>query len=171
MGFARRVIASVSVIPKESATTEEGTTKWTLMREDARGGALGRRLGGKTNTSITSTQWGDGFYSGIPDTLYWEDMDELWEASPDVWSDSLAIGDTATQLCIETNDAKFVWIKNQGDNAVYVSLSGSSGTYSILLLVDGGVWLRSVIPTLDLNDIYVKCASGKTSKVEFILNN
>ena len=76
MGFARRVIASVSVIPKESATTEEGTTKWTLMREDARGGALGRRLGGKTNTSITSTQWGDGWVSFAHHKAYWEDQDE-----------------------------------------------------------------------------------------------
>ena len=61
MADDRRIITSSSIIPMENADTEEGVTKWAIMRLDLRGESVSKKLGGKDVASVSKEQWGVSF--------------------------------------------------------------------------------------------------------------
>ena len=171
MADDRRIITSSSIIPMENADTEEGVTKWAIMRLDLRGESVSKKLGGKDVASVSKEQWGDGWCSGIPDNLNWEDMDEAWQSSEDIWGDNLTVLDTPIQLSSSNRKLTALWIKNLGTEYLYVNTTDNTGDYPIKLHPGGGIYFKTTLASLNLDEIYVKCASGKTTEIEYTLND
>ena len=57
MATARRALFSSQVIAKESATLEEGVTKWVID------GSIDNALGGNYSATLTASKWGEALTS------------------------------------------------------------------------------------------------------------
>ena len=164
----RRVIFSSYVVPQESFDLEEGFTKYTIE------GGCGRTYGGKGAVYTADDQWGEGWTSMNGPQQYWENMDNHWEDEGSSYTGFLDIGSGATSLYPTTADVvaqtavvKFVYVKNAGDNAVKMTLNGSSD-YDIIIPAKGSVSFRGDGTNLQMNDLIVTQVSSGSS-IEFIL--
>ena len=156
----RRVIFGTYVIPTKTLEMDE-----TYVTQEVFLDSPGKTLGGKGKMTI-GTQWGDGFTSM---NTNWEDADENWEVQGQTFSNELTVS-SATDLNDEGSDLKFLYIKNTGQtNEVLVSLNGTSGNYYIEVPPEGSVYLRGAHADLDCNDVFVKCNSGETTTIEYIV--
>ena len=165
MPNARRITFGTQVIPTQSIEMEE-----TSVRHAEFMASPGTTIGGKGTATINATQWGDGWVSFTHHGAYWEDQSDVWELQGEAWSGKLSISDGATDLTDDSNDLAFLYIKNTGTtNEAKVSLNGTSGNYYIIVPPEGSVHLRGDGTTLDCNDVFVKCSSGETTTIEFII--
>jgi hypothetical protein len=165
MPYARRITFGTQVIPTQSIEMEE-----TSVRHAEFMASPGTTIGGKGIATINATQWGDGWVSFAHHGAYWEDQSDVWELQGEAWSGKLSISDGATDLTDDSNDLAFLYIKNTGTtNEALVSLNGTSGNYYIIVPPEGSVHLRGDGTTLDCNDVFVKCSSGETTTIEFII--
>ena len=165
MPNARRITFSTQVIPTQSIEMEE-----TSVRHAEFMASPGTTIGGKGIATINATQWGDGWVSFAHHGAYWEDQGDVWELQGEAWSGKLSISDATTDLTDDSNDLAFLYIKNTGTtNEALVSLNGTSGNYYIIVPPEGSVHLRGDGTTLDCNDVFVKCSSGETTTIEFII--
>ena len=174
MATGRRIPFSTYVIPTQSVEGEE-----TSIRHTEYVSTVNKALGGKGTATINAAQWGDAWSSAThPLIQNWEEFTTVnWE---DVLihpgeSGKLTIATSAVQLTTDSNDCAFLYVRNLGDSddatyddAVSVSLNGTSGNYYITIPPSGSVCLRGDGTTLDCNDIYVKCASG-TTQIEYLI--
>ena len=177
MATARRIIFSTYVIPTKSLEMEETSIRQTEFQDSP-----GKALGGKGFRNINEAQWGDKWSSVThPDIQNWEEFTTVnWE---DVLihpgeSGKLTIATSAIQLSTDANDCAFLYIKNLGtsedttyDDAVTVSLNGTSGDYYIIVPPGGSVNIKGYTTgdsAFDCNDVYVKCASG-TTQIEYLI--
>ena len=168
MATARRVIFSTYVVPQESLATEEGSTRYAIES------GAGRAYGGKGIAALTANQWGEGWTSMNGSQQYWENMDNHWEDEGSAYTGFLDIGSGATSLYPTTADVvaqtavvKFAYVKNVGDNAVRMTLNGSSD-YDIIIPSKGSVSFRGDGTNLQMNDLIVTRVSSDSS-IEFIL--
>ena len=178
MADARRIIFGSYVVPQEGEAPEESIpSKYMLLQQDSSGDAVAKTLGGKghvTTAQIQANQWGDGWTSMFHQQAYWEDQDEQWQLSMDYWDGTAAIGTSAIQLSggnsnATDKDMAFVYVKNLGSTYnVYLSctVGGGSG-FNIVIPPGGSVQFRGGGTHCD--DIYVKCAGGQSSTIEYIL--
>ena len=165
MPYARRITFGTQVIPIQSIEMEEASVRHAEFMASP-----GTTIGGKGTATINATQWGDGWVSFSHHGAYWEDQSDVWELQGEAWSGKLSISDTATDLTDDSNDLAFLYIKNTGiTNEALVSLNGTSGNYYIIVPQEGSVHLRGDGTTLDCNDVFVKCSSGETTTIEFII--
>ena len=178
MADARRIIFGTYVVPQEGHALEESIgTKYALLQEDTGGDAVAKTLGGKgevTTSQIQASQWGDGWTSMFHQQAYWEDQDEQWQLSMDYWDGTAAIGTSAIQLSggnsnATDKDLAFVYVKNLGSTYnVYLSCTAGGGSgFNIVIPPGGSVQFRGGGTHCD--DIYVKCAGGQSSTIEYIL--
>ena len=161
----RRVIFSTYIVPTKTLEMDE-----TYVTQEIFMGSPGKTLGGRGKMTV-GTQWGDGFTSM---NTNWEDADENWEVQGQTFSNELTVdGDASpTDLNDEPSDLKFLYIKNTGlTNEILVSLNGTSGNYYIEVPPEGSVYLRGVHADLDCNDVFVKCNSGESTTIEYIVAN
>lgn len=181
MADNRRILNSLHIIPKESATLEEGHIKWTLLQTDARGTALGKKLGGKSiNVAVAKNPWGDGWFSGIPDEVTWDTMDETWNVTGDVWSNTLNIDETPGQIAQGTlppsTKIACCYIKNLTSevdgSAIDVAISLNGGTsYPLIIKPGGGIFFNNVSGSMYLDRIWAKTAAGTQAEIEYIIIN
>ena len=157
----RRVLFGTHVILTTILEMDE-----TYVPQEVFMNGIDKTLGGKGKMTI-GTQWGDGFTSM---NTNWEDADENWEVQGQTFSNELSISDTATDLNDEDSQLDFLYIKNTGlTSEALVSLNGTSGNYYIEVPPEGSVYLRGAHADLDCNDVFVKCSSGETTTIEFIV--
>ena len=157
----RRVLFGTHVILTTILEMDE-----TYVTQEVFMNGIDKTLGGKGKMTI-GTQWGDGFTSM---NTNWEDAGENWEVQGQTFSNELSISDTATDLNDEDSQLDFLYIKNTGlTNEALVSLNGTSGNYYILVPPEGSVYLRGAHADLDCNDVFVKCYSGETTTIEYIV--
>jgi hypothetical protein len=157
----RRVIYSTYIVPTKTLEMDE-----TYVTQEVFMDSPGKTLGGRGKMTI-GTQWGDGFTSM---NTNWEDADENWQVQGQTFSNELAISDTATDLNDEDSQLDFLYIKNTGQtNEMLVSLNGTSGNYYIEVPPEGSVYLRGAHADLDCNDVFVKCNSGESTTIEYIV--
>ena len=179
MATARRVIFSTYVIPTKIVDMEETTVKHEEFLGSTSNDSLTKTLGGRGNATINATQWGDEWSSTTHGTINkWEEFDTVfWE---DVLmhpgeSGKIDLSDSATLLTTTSTtdppnvDCAFLYIKNLGGtNEVLVSLNGTGGNYFITIPPEGSVHLRGT-DDLECTDIYVKCSSGETTEIEYLI--
>ena len=159
----RRVIFGTYVIPTKTLEMDE-----TYVTQEVFLDSPGKTLGGKGKMTI-GTQWGDGFTSM---NTNWEDADHNWEVQGQTFSNELSVSNTATDLNDEDSQLDFLYIKNTGQtNELLVSLNGTSGNYYIEVPPEGSVYLRGAHANLDCNDVFVKCNSGESTTIEYIVAN
>ena len=177
---ARRIIFSNHVVASKSIEGEETSIRHTEFLGSTSSDTLSRSLGGKGTAVINAAQWGDKWSSAThPSIQNWEEFTTVnWE---DVLihpaeSGKITISTTGIQLSSDGSDCAFLYVKNLGtdddatyDDEVLVSLNGISGNYYITIPPNGSVCLRGDGTTLDCNDIYVKCSSGETTQVEYLI--
>ena len=186
MADARRIIFGSYVVPQEGEAAEESIpSKYILLQQDTSGDAVAKTLGGKshvTTAQIQANQWGDGWVSFAHQQMNWEDYADgtdhsgnLWEDMFEAWDGILSISTSAIQLSqanagATNKDLAFVYVKNLGGTYnVYLSCTagGVSGGYNIVIPPGGSVQFRGGGTHCD--DIYVKCAGGQSSTIEYIL--
>ena len=174
MADARRIIFGSSVVLQETHAMEEGTTKAVMLTQDTSGDAIPGKLGSIGNIAITANQWGEGWTSMQGSEQYWENMDNDWEDEGSSYTGFLDIGSGTTSLYPTTADVvaqtavvKFVYVKNVGDNAVKMTLDGSSN-YDVIIPAGGSVSFRGDGTNLQMNDLIVTRVSSDSS-IEFIL--
>ena len=160
----RRVIFSTYIVPTKTLEMDE-----TYVTQEIFMGSPGKTLGGRGKMTV-GTQWGDGFTSM---NTNWEDANENWEVQGQTFSNELTVTNTATDLNDEASDLKFLYIKNTGlTNEILVSLAGNVvEKYLIEVPPEGSVYLRGAHVDLDCNDVFVKCNSGETTTIEYIISN
>ena len=183
MANARRVIFGTYVIPTQSVEMEETTIRQVEFQASPNG-----TLGGKGTATINATQWGDQWAS----TTH-EDIDKWEEFTTVNWEDvllyptksgRLALSDTTKQLTTDSTDCAFLYIKNLGtdDDATYddevlvaldeTGLAGggsTDGNYYITIPPEGSICLRGDGTNLECREVYVKCASGKATQIEYLI--
>ena len=185
MADARRIIFGSYVVPQEGELAEETIpTKYILLQQDSSGDAVAKTLGGKsevTTSQIQASQWGDGWVSFAHQQMNWEDYADntdhsgnYWEDMAEAWDGILSISTSAIQLSqanagATDKDLAFVYVKNLGGTYnVYLSCTAGGGSgYNIVIPPGGSVQFRGGGTHCD--DIYVKCASGQSSTIEYIL--
>jgi len=174
MADARRIIFGSSTIAQETHAMEEGNTKAVMLTQDSSGDSISKKLGSIGNVAITSNQWGEGWTSMGGVEQYWENMDNHWPDEGSPYSGFLGIGSGTTSLyptgadvVAQTTVVKFVYVKNTGDNAVQMTLDGSSN-YDIIIPARGSVSFRGDGTNLQMNDLIVTRVSSDSS-IEFIL--
>ena len=170
MATDRRVIMRTSVLPTQTGTLEEYTARTSRM-VSTQGGRLG---GNSTLTDITSAQWGDGWSSMMSEFVYWEALTDStdvsgnrWEDVEEPWNGILGLSTSGVPLADDTNDLKFCYIKNFGNNTVRISLDSDS-TYPLQLSSGASTMFRGYSSNLKINEVYVKTASG-TSTIEYLI--
>ena len=157
----RRVVFSTYIVPTKTLEMDE-----TYVTQKIFMGSPGKTLGGRGKMTV-GTQWGDGFTSM---NTNWEDADENWEVQGQTFSNELTVTNTATDLNDEDSQLDFLYIKNTGQtNELLVSLNGTSGNYYIEVPPEGSVYLRGAHADLDCNDVFVKCNSGESTTIEYII--
>ena len=175
MANARRVIFSTYVVPTQIKEMEEAAITHEEFQSE-----VGKTLGGKGTAIINASQWGDKWTSTTHGEMNkWEEFTDVnWE---DVLlyptkSGRLSLSDSPTQIASnsEGTDCAFLYIKNLGlVNEVLLSLNGISGNYYIIIPPEGSINIRGarvgVDDPLDCNDIYVKCSSGETTEIEYLI--
>ena len=166
MATARRVIFSTYVVPQESLTTEEGSTRYAMES------GAGRAYGGKGIAALTANQWGEGWTSMNGSQQYWENMDNHWEDEGVDWTGIQTISG-ATSLNVDSGSASnpvlFLYIRNLGtdsDQSLKVSLDGSN--YKICIPPKGSLSLRGDGTTLQMEDVKVNKVTSNTT-IEFII--
>ena len=166
MATARRVIFSTYVLPQESLTSEEGTTKYAMES------GAGRAYGGKGIATTTANQWGEAWTSMNGPQQYWENMDNNWEDEGVGWTGTQTVS-AATSLNVDTASAStpvlFLYIRNLGtasDQSLKVSLDGSN--YKICIPPKGSISLRGDGTTLQMEDVKVDKVTSNTT-IEFII--
>ena len=166
MATARRVIFSTYVVPQESLTTEEGSTRYAIES------GAGRAYGGKGIAALTANQWGEGWTSMNGSQQYWENMDNHWEDEGVDWTGIQTISG-ATSLNVDSGSASnpvlFLYIRNLGtdsDQSLKVSLDGSN--YKICIPPKGSLSLRGDGTTLQMEDVKVNKVTSNTT-IEFII--
>ena len=183
MASARRIIFGTYVIPTQSLEMEETTIRQTEFQSSPNG-----TLGGKGIATINATQWGDQWTS----TTH-EDIDRWEEFTTVNWEDvlihptesgKLTISTTPIQLTSENTDCAFLYIKNLGtsedatyDDEVLVALDetglagggSTDGNYYITIPPEGSICLRGDGTNLECREVYAKCASGKTTQIEYLI--
>ena len=191
MADARRIIFGTYVVPQEGHALEESIpSKYILLQQDTSGDVVAKTLGGKghvTTAQIQTTQWSDTWVSFAHQQMNWEDWDDdndiygnWWEDCQEPWNGILSVGTSKIQLAsghttdsvnnlVVDKDLAFVYVKNLGaDNNVYLSCTAGGGSgYNIVIPPGGSVQFRGGGTHCD--DIYVKCASGQSSTIEYIL--
>jgi len=183
MASGRRIIFSTYVIPTQSLEMEETSIRQTKFQDSP-----GKALGGKGIVTINAAQWGDTWSSAThPLIQNWEEFTTVnWE---DVLihpgeSGKLTISTTPVQLTTENSDCAFLYIRNLGtdDDATYndevlvaldeAGLAGggsTDGNYYIIIPPGGSISMRGDGDYLECREVYVKCASGKTTQIEYLI--
>ena len=174
MPNARRVIFSTYVIPTHSINMEEESVTKTEFQASPAG-----TLGGKGTASINATQWGDGWVSFSHQGAYWEDQSDVWELQGETWDGTLGLTNTPTDLTDKDDaDLAFLYVKNTGTtyNALLAldetGLAGggsTDGNYFITIPPGGSVALRGDGTNVEPDEVYLKCESGETTTIEFII--
>ena len=172
---ARRIIFSSHVIPTQLVEGEETSITHTEFISSP-----GKALGGKGTATIRATQWGDAWSSAThPLIQNWEEFTTVnWE---DVLihpgeSGKITVSTSGIQLSSDGNDCAFLYVKNLGnadgatyDDEVVVSLTGDNvNDYDIIIPPQGSVCLRGTTD-LECSEVYVKCNSGETTQVEYLI--
>ena len=172
MPNARRVIFSTYVVPTFSIEREETSVTSTEFQTSPAG-----TLGGKGSASIDATQWGDGWVSFSHQGAYWEDQSDVWELQGETWSGELSIT-AATDLTDDTSDLGFLYIKNTGttynallalDETGIAGGGSTDGNYFIIIPPGGSVALRGDGTNVEPDEVFLKCGSGETTTIEFII--
>ena len=163
---SRRAIFSSYVIPKESASLEEGVTKWSID------GAINKTLGSKGTVALTGSQWGEGWSSFQHPEQYWENCGNHWEDMGEAYNGVLTVSGV-TALNVDTDVAStpvvFLYVKNLGTSSsqgLKLSLDGTN--YKIYIPPQGSVNIRGDGTTLQMEDVKVNKVTDNTS-VEFII--
>ena len=176
MPNARRVIFSSYVIPTQSVETEETSIRHTEFQSSP-----GGTLGGKGIATINATQWGDGWVSFSHQGAYWEDQSDVWELQGETWDGTLGLTDTPTDLTDKDDaDLAFLYVKNTGatynallaldETALAADPAGArDGNYYIIIPPGGSVALRGDGTNVEPDEVYLKCESGETTTIEFII--
>jgi len=172
---ARRIIFSTNVVATKSIEGEETSIRHTEFLDSP-----GKILGGEGTAVIAAAQWGDKWSSAThPLIQNWEEFTTVnWE---DVLihpgeSGKITVSTTGIQLSSDNNDCAFLYVKNLGntdgatyDDEVIVSLTGNNvNDYDIIIPPQGSLCLRGTTD-LECNEIYVKCNSGETTQVEYLI--
>ena len=173
MANARRVIFSTYVIPTQIKEMEETNVTHEEFQSE-----VGKTLGGKGIADIHENQWGDKWTSATHGNM------NKWEEFTDVnWEDVLlypsksgrvtvpASNASPSYLQLTTDDTRcaFLYVKNLGSTyRATMSLSGSGGSYYIIIPPEGSVHLRGS-STLECNEVFLQCASGQTTEIEYIV--
>ena len=164
--MARRVIFGTYVIPQQTITLEEGTTKYIIEQ------GAGRTYGGKGKQAINNTQWGEAWTSMNGPQQYWENMDNHWEDEGVGW-DGTQLVSGATSLNVDAGSAStavaFLYIRNLGtssDQSLKVSLDGTN--YKIFIPPGGSLSLKGDGTTLQKEDVKVNKVPSNTT-IEFII--
>ena len=183
MATGRRIVFGSYVIPTKSLEMEETSIRQTEFQDSP-----GKALSGKGIATIHGTQWGDTWSSAThPDIQNWEEFTSV------VWEDGLihpgesgklTIATSPIQLTTENTDCAFLYIKNLGtdedatyDDPVLVALDetglagggATDGNYYITIPPEGSICLRGDGTNLECREVYVKCASGKTTQIEYLI--
>ena len=171
---ARRVIFSTYVVPTYSIEGEEETVRHTEFQVSPAG-----TLGGKGTATINKDQWGDGWVSFSHHKGYWEEQDDIWDLQGETWDGTLGLTDTPTDLTDKDDaDLAFLYVKNTGTsyNALLAldetGLAGggpTDGNYYITIPPGGSVALRGDGTNAEPDEVYLKCESGETTTIEFII--
>ena len=166
MATARRALFSSQVIAKESATLEEGVTKWVID------GSIDKTLGGNSSATLTASQWGEAWTSYQHPEQYWEDCGNNWEDMGEAYNGILTISGV-TSLNVDTdvasNPVVFLYVKNLGTEStegLILSLDGSN--YKIYIPPQGSVNIRGDGSTMQMSHIKVNKVTDNTT-VEFII--
>ena len=171
----RRVIFSSYVVPAFSIEREETSITSTEFQTSP-----ARALGGKGIASINKTQWGDGWTSFAHQGAYWEDQSDVWELQGETWDGTLGLTNTPTDLTDDESDLAFLYVKNTGtthnallaldETALAANPAGESdGNYYIIIPPGGSVVLRGDGTYAECDEVWLKCSSGQTTTIEFII--
>ena len=173
----RRVIFGTYVIPTYSIEGEEESVRHTEFQVSPAG-----TLGGKGIATINKDQWGDGWTSFAHQGAYWEDCkdsEDVWELQGETWDGGLGLTNTPTDLTDKDDaDLAFLYVKNTGTtyNALLAldetGLAGgglTDGNYFITIPPGGSVALRGDGTNVEPDEVYLKCESGETTTIEFII--
>ena len=176
MADARRIIFGSSVILQETHDMEEGNIKAVMLTQDTSGDAIPGKLGSIGNIAITANQWGEGWTSMQGSEQYWENMDNHWEDEGSAYTGFMTVGSTGAPLypttatadngVAQTAAAKFVYVKNVGDNAVQLTINGTN--YDIIIPSKGSVSFRGDGTNLQMENLKAQRVSSDSS-IEFIL--
>jgi len=171
---ARRVIFGTYVIPTYSIEGEEASVRHSEFQVSPAG-----TLGGKGTATINKDQWGDGWVSFSHHKGYWEDQSDVWELQGETWDGTLGLTNTPTDLTDKDDaDLAFLYVKNTGTtyNALLAldetGLAGggsTDGNYFITIPPGGSVALRGDGTNVEPDEVYLKCESGETTTIEFII--
>ena len=171
---ARRVIFGTHVVPTYSIEGEEVSVRHTEFQTSPAG-----TLGGKGIASIDEDQWGDGWVSFTHHLSRWEDQGDNWELQGETWDGTLGLTNTPTDLTDKDDaDLAFLYVKNTGTsyNALLAldetGLAGggsTDGNYFITIPPGGSVALRGDGTNVEPDEVYLKCESGQTKTIEFII--
>ena len=194
MADARRIIWSNYVLPQETTTVAavEGTLEEVDLDIAAYStkyiidSTVGKRLGGKGDITITYEQTTQEWTSFEHPRKFWEHYTDVgadgsdnsaqddWdsgnttngEQSAHYWSNYLTVGSSEISLSSQTQDLKFLYIKNIGStNPVSLSMDGND--FDIKISPGAAVCIRSTAAACDCNVPQVKSASG--TDIEFII--
>ena len=194
MADARRIIWSNYVLPQ--ATTTIAAVEGTLEEVDLDiagystkyivDSDVGKRLGGKGSTTITYEQTTQEWTSFAHPRKFWEAYTDAgadssdnsgqddWDSgnttaaqqSAHYWSNYLTVGSSEISLSSQTDDLKFLYIKNVGStNSVSLSMDGND--FDIKLSPGAAVCIRGGHADCNCNVPQVKSASG--TDIEFII--
>ena len=195
MADARRIIWSNYVSPQAQTTKSavEGTleevdldissySKYILDSE------VGKSLGGKGDTDITYEQTTQEWTSFAHPSKYWEAYNDSqtdggsnaglddWDSGNTTtaqqgahyWSDYLTVGSSEISLSSQTDDLKFLYIKNVGStNSVLLAMDGVTANFDIKISPGAAVCIRGGHGDCNCNVPQVKSASG--TDIEFII--
>ena len=168
---SRRAIFSSYVIPKESASLEEGVAKWSID------GAINKTLGSKGIVALAGSQWaddedGEAWASFQHPEQYWEDCGGKWEDMGEAYNGVLTVSGV-TALNVDTNVAStpvvFLYVKNLGtatNQGMKLTLNNSA--YKIYIPPQGSVNIRGDGSTLQMQHVKVDKVDQNTS-IEFII--
>ena len=164
---SRRAIFSSYVIPKESASLEEGVTKWTID------GAINKTLGSKGTATLTGSQWSqDAWASFQHPEVYWESVATNWEDMGEAYNGVLTVSGV-TALNVDSESASvpvvFLYVKNLGTASNQgMKLTLNNSAYKIYIPPQGSVNIRGKGDTLLMQHVKVNKVDQDTS-VEFII--
>ena len=172
----RRVIFGTYVIPTYSIEGEEESVRHTEFQVSPAG-----TLGGKGTATINKDQWGDGWVSFSHQGAYWEDQSDIWQLQGETWDGTLGLTSTPTDLTDKDDaDLAFLYVKNTGttynallaldETALAADPAGTSdGKYYIIIPPGGSVALRGDGTNVEPDEVFLKCGSGETTTIEFII--
>ena len=172
---ARRIIFSTHVVPTQ---TIEGEEKSVTHKEFQPSPSSNGAIGGKGIATINADQWGDGWVSFSHHKGYWEEQEDLWNLQGECWEGTLLLTDTGQDLTDDTSPSKFLYIKNTGttynallalDETGIAGGGSTDGNYFIIIPPGGSVALRGDGANVEPDEVFLKCGSGETTTIEFII--